>query len=84
MKEEKDKNSDSQGDYYRWVTVGIEYAVLMMLGAFLGSLLDRIQNTEPGFIIIGALAGFALQLYIVLKRGREDDDDSGGDSENKP
>ncbi|ARN57534.1 AtpZ/AtpI family protein [Sedimentisphaera salicampi] len=82
MKDEKDKNSESHGDYYRWVTVGIEYAVLMMLGAFLGSLLDKIQNTEPGFIIIGALSGFALQLYIVLKRNREDED-SGGDSEDK-
>lgn len=57
---------------YAWYSIGFEFAITIGLGAFIGSLLDKIQNTEPGFIIIGALGGFAFQLYIVLKRDKAD------------
>ena len=62
------KEESDNSNYYSWVSVGIEFAVLIGIGAFLGYLLDTIQDTEPGFIIIGALAGFAFEMYIVLKR----------------
>ncbi|MGE4285555.1 MAG: AtpZ/AtpI family protein [Phycisphaerae bacterium] len=65
----KNKKAKRQSPYV-WYSIGLEFAVTMGLGAFFGSLLDRIQSTQPGFIIIGALGGFAFQLYIVLKRDK--------------
>ena len=47
-------------------TLGIEFALIMCLGAFGGLWLDRKLNTFPWFILVGSMLGFALALFVLI------------------
>ena len=51
-----------------WLGIGIEFVIVICIGCGIGALLDQIQDTFPGFMIIGFLVAFAIMLYNMLKR----------------
>ncbi len=62
-----EKYNDAK-DAYAWMGVGIEFAIVVVFFTYLGRYLDRFQDTSPGFMIMGFLAGFAIEMHIILKR----------------
>ncbi len=66
----------------RFSTVGLELALSIVFGLFVGDWLDGVFGTEPWLtlvmLIVGAGAGF-LALYRALKRLQQDDGDSRDD-----
>jgi F0F1-type ATP synthase assembly protein I len=63
---EEQENWDRQS--YKWMGVGIEFVLVIGFFCWLGSLLDRYEDTFPGFMIMGFFVGFGVMLYIVIKR----------------
>lgn len=60
--------SNDAKNTYAWMGVGIEFAIVVVFFTYLGKYLDTFQNTFPGFMVMGFLAGFALEMHIILKR----------------
>ena len=56
----------SRKDFALISTLGIEFAIIMCLGAFGGLWIDRKLNTFPWFILVGSMLGFALALFILI------------------
>lgn len=52
----------------RWLGIGIEFVIVVGGCAWLGWLLDKWQDTDPGFMIMGFLAGFVRMLHVMLRR----------------
>jgi len=76
--EKKDENQSEDQDQinlyrqsYRWMGVGIEFAIVIGFFCWLGSLLDKIDDTFPGFMILGFFVGFAFMLYTLIKRSKD-------------
>ncbi|AQT69395.1 Putative F0F1-ATPase subunit [Anaerohalosphaera lusitana] len=53
---------------FAWMGIGIEFCAVVGFFMWLGSKLDKLQDTFPGFMIIGFFVGFALMLYIMIQR----------------
>ena len=47
--------------------LGIQFAVIMCIGAFGGYYLDKKFGTMPIFILGGSVAAFALAIYIMVR-----------------
>ncbi len=62
-----EKYNDAK-DAYAWMGVGIEFAIVVVFFTYLGRYLDRFQDTAPGFMIMGFLLGFAIEMNIILRR----------------
>ena len=50
--------------------VGIQFAVIMCIGAFGGYYLDKKFDTIPVFILTGSVAAFALAIYIMVRSAK--------------
>ena len=67
QKDEK-KQNDFVESSARWLGIGIEFVVVVGLFTWIGYKLDKLQNTEPGFMIMGFLVGFGRMIYIMLRK----------------
>ncbi len=47
--------------------IGVELAVLVLAGIWLGKTVDSILQTSPVFIIIGIFSGFAVGIWSIIK-----------------
>lgn len=47
--------------------IGVELAVLVLAGIWLGKTVDSIFQTSPVFIIIGIFSGFAVGIWSIVK-----------------
>ncbi len=64
------KGDDSQGDTSAWglaMGAGMEIAVSVLAGFFLGLWLDKKLGTTPWLMIAGALSGICVGLYQLVK-----------------
>jgi F0F1-type ATP synthase assembly protein I len=66
--EPKKQEGRDDGQMAKWLTIGIEFTLVVVAGAALGYLLDVVFDSLPGFIIIGFFAGFARMIYVILFR----------------
>jgi F0F1-type ATP synthase assembly protein I len=57
-----------------YLDIGLVFAILLVLGVFLGRWLDARWGTEPWMLLVGALLGMASGFYhffkVVLGRGK--------------
>jgi F0F1-type ATP synthase assembly protein I len=70
MKEDKTKSerTDDLKSAYSWMGVGIEFVIMILFFTYLGRFLDGFQNTSPGFMVMGFLVGFGIELSVILRR----------------
>ena len=47
--------------------IGVELAVLLLLGLWLGKKLDMLLQTSPIFLILGMLLGLAIGVWSVIR-----------------
>lgn len=52
--------------------LGTELAAAMVLGVLAGLWADRRLGTAPAFLLVGAAAGFAAGLYLVIRSAKHD------------
>ena len=50
--------------------LGIQFAVIMCIVAFVGYYLDKKFGTMPIFILGGSVAAFALAIYIMVRAAK--------------
>lgn len=48
-------------------TIGVELAVLVYIGYWLGNKLDDVFYTSPFFLLIGILLGLAIGVFSIVK-----------------
>lgn len=60
----------SKQDHLEITTLGLEFAMSEILGVFIGYKMDIFFKTSPWFIVLGALAGFCLGFYIILRSAK--------------
>ena len=51
-------------------TLGIEFALIMCIGAFGGLWCDKKLNTSPWFILIGSMLAFAFALFVLVSHAK--------------
>ena len=61
----------SKQDHVQITTLGTEFAVAEILGVGLGFWLDSKWNTSPWMLVLGAIGGFLLGFYIILRAAKE-------------
>lgn len=71
----------SAQDHAAITTLGSEFATAEVVGCALGWWLDQKWGTSPWGIILGAVAGFALGMYIILRAVRELDRQNKNDKQ---
>jgi F0F1-type ATP synthase assembly protein I len=57
-------------DFLLATGLGIEFAVIMLLGLLAGKWLDAKLNSYPLFVLCGSVCGFSLGLYTMVKTAR--------------
>ena len=63
--------SFSKKEHAQITTLGTEFAVAEMLGAGFGFWLDSKWGTSPWLLIIGAIGGFLLGFYMILRAAKQ-------------
>ncbi len=53
--------------YLRFVHLGTQMAIILLLGVFGGLWLDGRTGSSPAFTILGAVAGIGLGMAIVIR-----------------
>lgn len=61
----------TQQDHLQITTLGVEFAVSEILGAYVGYRLDIKMNTSPWCLIGGVIAGFALGFYQIVRSAKQ-------------
>lgn len=95
MTSRKDRMGSDQRFYkgaQRWMGIGIEFALVIGICAFLGYKLDEVEGTSPGWMILGFFVGFGIMFYTMVKRAKreekEDEEEkakrAGEDEKNPP
>lgn len=84
-KDNSNEKSNDAKNTYAWMGVGIEFAIIVVFFTLAGKYLDKFQNTFPGFMVMGFLLGFAIEMRIILKRAgvikpKKDKDKNSGKS----
>jgi F0F1-type ATP synthase assembly protein I len=64
----------------RWLSIGIEFAIVCGIGAGVGYWLDTLENTKPGWMVMGFFVGFGIMIYIILKRAKSSNEEIEQDS----
>ncbi len=67
-KDERRDMGEMREDALRWLGVGIEFCVVVVLAMLLGHWVDGKFGTSPGFLILFFLFGFGGMLYSMIKR----------------
>ena len=72
MARRKDQPTDSSfyRAAFRWMGVGFEFCLVIGAFVFVGYWLDKIEDTSPGWMILGFFVGFAVMMYVVIKRAK--------------
>ena len=60
----------SKQDHVEITSLGIEFAVSVVLGTWAGYVLDGKLGSGPWLLVAGAFAGFALGFYIILRAAK--------------
>jgi len=60
-----------QDEYWRYSTLGLEYAVTFGLGLAAGYVVDLLAHTLPGFLILGGMIGFLGGTCRLVRRGKK-------------
>lgn len=57
----------------RWGSIGLEYVIVIGIFMFIGYRLGKLdtRDTSIGGMILGFFVGFAVMMYIVLKRAKQ-------------
>ena len=66
--DEKSERKEMEESSLRWLGVGIEFCVVVVLCTLFGNWLDGKWGTSPGFLILFFLFGFGGMLYSMIKR----------------
>jgi F0F1-type ATP synthase assembly protein I len=70
---------------FRWMGIGVEFCLVIGFFVFGGYWLDKLENTSPGWMILGFFVGFGVMMYVIIKRAKlteqELDEDEGRDDE---
>lgn len=66
---------------FRWMGVGIEFCLVVGIFCVIGYFLDKLEDTSPGWMIIGFFVGFGMMLYLMVKRSQKDNDDAALDNQ---
>ena len=61
----------SKQDHVEITTLGTEFAVAEILGTAVGFLLDNKWGTTPWLLIAGAIVGFGVGFYIILRAAKQ-------------
>lgn len=65
------------------MSIGIEFAFVCAIGAGVGYWLDTIENSSPGWMIIGFFVGFGFMVYVMLKRAQRSNEEMEQDSDDR-
>ena len=65
----------------RWMGIGFEFCIVCGGMAWLGAQMDKLENTSPGWLIIGFFVGFGTMFYLMVKRAQKSNEDSDKNSE---
>jgi F0F1-type ATP synthase assembly protein I len=81
------KKRFSDDSYYRgafrWMGIGIEFCLVVGFFCLIGYFLDKLENTSPGWMILGFFVGFGVMLYMMIKRSQKDDDAASVDEDDE-
>ncbi len=55
---------------FRWMGVGFEFVLVVGMFVFAGYWLDKLEDTSPGWMILGFFVGFGVMMYIIVKRAK--------------
>ena len=64
---ERNRGQDRSRDYLRFVTLGTQLAVTIVLGVLGGIWLDGRWGTSPVFSIVGSVLGIGLGMGVVIR-----------------
>jgi len=73
-------NSYYQGAF-RWMGIGIEFCLVVGIFCVIGYFLDKLENTSPGWMILGFFVGFGVMLYLMVKRSQKDNAQANSDDD---
>lgn len=69
---------------YRWIGIGIEFCLVIGAFVFVGYLLDQREGTTPGWMILGFLVGFGIELYTMIKRAQSTERELDDSDQSEP
>jgi len=70
---------------FRWFGIGFEFCIVVGFFCVIGYFLDTLENTSPGWLIMGFFVGFGVMFYNMVKRAKkEDDSQKADDDDDKP
>ncbi len=55
----------------RWLSVGIEFCIVVCLFAFLGHVGDRFLGSSPWLMVAGFFVGFFVMIYWLVQSTRD-------------
>jgi len=61
--------------------VGIEFCLVVGIFCVIGYFLDKLENTSPGWMILGFFVGFGVMLYLMVKRSQKDNAQANSDDD---
>jgi F0F1-type ATP synthase assembly protein I len=64
----------------RWMAVGIEFCIVCGICTGIGYWLDTLENTKPGWMVMGFFVGFGVMVYTMLKRAQSSNEEIERDS----
>lgn len=80
------KKRFADNSYYRgafgWMGVGIEFCLVVGVFCLIGHLLDKWENTSPGWMVLGFFVGFGVMLYTIIRRAQKTRDEMDADDAN--
>ena len=60
----------SKGDHIEITTLGLEFASAVGLCTWAGYVLDKKWGSAPWLLVLGALVGFALGFYMIVRAAK--------------
>lgn len=60
----------SKGDHIEITTLGLEFASVVGLCTWAGYVLDKKWGSAPWLLVLGALVGFALGFYMIVRAAK--------------
>lgn len=68
------KNQPTDGQFYhaafQWMGIGLEFCMVIGVFVFGGYWLDKLEDSSPGWMILGFFVGFGVMMYIMIKRAQ--------------
>jgi F0F1-type ATP synthase assembly protein I len=64
----------------RWMGIGIEFCIVCGICAGIGYWFDTLENTKPGWMVMGFFVGFGVMLRTMFKRAQSSNEENDRDS----